>query len=98
MSRRVRKVEPGIWRMDDARYQVGYYDPYGRRRYKHLHRLDDARNFKAKIRDDRRRGDYVDPKRSRQRFEEFAAKWLQTKIDKKPKTYASYESALRVHV
>jgi integrase len=98
MSRRVRKIEPGIWRMDDARYQVGYYDPYGRRRYKHLHRLDDARNFKAKIRDDRRRGDYVDPQRSRQSFGEFATKWLQTKIDKKPKTYASYESALRVHV
>jgi integrase len=98
MSRRVRQIEPGIWRMDDGRYQIGYYDPYGRRHYKHLRRLDDARNFKAKVRDDRRRGDYVDPKRSRERFGDFAARWLKTKVGKKPKTYASYESALRIHV
>jgi integrase len=98
MSKRVRKIEPGIWKMDDGHYQVDYYDPYGKRRYKHVDRLHDARNFKAKMREDSRRGDYIDPKRSRQRFGEFSAKWLETKVDKKPKTYASYESPLRIHV
>jgi integrase len=98
MGKRVRRIEPGIWKMVDGNYQVDYYDPYGRRRYKHLDRLHDARNFKAKVRDDRRRGEYIDPRRSRERLRVFAEKWLQTKVDKRPKTFASYESSLRVHV
>lgn len=98
MGKRVKRMEPSIWKMDDGKYQVDYYDPYGRRRYKHLDRLHDARNFKAKVRDERRRGEYVDPRRSRERFQVFGEKWLQTKVDKKPKTFASYESSLRVHV
>lgn len=50
------------------------------------------------LHDDRRRGEYIDPRRSRELFKIFAEKWLQTKVDKKPKTFASYESSLRVHV
>jgi site-specific recombinase XerD len=50
------------------------------------------------VRDERRRGEYVDPRRSRERFQIIAEKWLETKVDKKPKTFASYESSLRVHV
>ena len=98
MGKRVKRIEPSIWKMDDGKYQVDYYDPYGRRRYRHLDRLHDARNFKAKVRDERRRGEYIDPRRSRERFQIIAEKWLETKVDKKPKTFASYESSLRVHV
>jgi hypothetical protein len=62
------------------------------------HSLMDARDFKAEVRREVRTGSYVDPNKSKERFGEFAAKWLQTKVDKKAKTYASYESSLCVHV
>jgi hypothetical protein len=42
MGKRVKRIEPSIWKIDDGKYQVDYYDPYGRRRYRHLDRLHDA--------------------------------------------------------
>jgi site-specific recombinase XerD len=38
---------------------------------------------------------YRDPRKSKERFDEFALRWLATKVDKAPKTVADYKTQLR---
>jgi len=95
MPRR-RKVERGIYRLEGyGTYEVVYQDPENRQRQKNFKRLIDARAFKAKMRRDVEEGSYRDPNRTKERFGEFALRWLATKVDKAPKTYAEYKSLLR---
>lgn len=44
------------------------------------------------------RGDWVDPRRSRQTFGALVPGWLETRADRKPTTLAAYESLLRTQV
>ena len=95
-SRRRKRIEPGIYRIERyGTYEVIYEDAEGQQRQKNFKRLADARDFKARIRTELRDGTYRDPSRSKERVRDLALRWLATKVDKAPKTYADYRTQLR---
>jgi integrase len=98
VSARVKRIEPGLWKMHDGRYQVSYRDTAGKRRAKHFDRLLEARNFKASVRVDKQRGTFVDPRDGKRKFSEWAETYMEQKIRLRPRTQEKYESMLRVHL
>jgi integrase len=98
VSARVKRIEPGLWKMQDGRYQVDYRDPAGKLRAKHFDRLLEARNFKAAVRVDKQRGNYVDPRDAKRKFSEWAERYMEQKLRLRPRTRDKYESILRVHL
>lgn len=98
MSTRVKRIEPCLWKMQDGRYRVDYRDPAGKLKAKHFDRLIDARNFKASVRVDKQRGNYVDPKNAKRKLSDWAEKYMDQKLRLRPRTRDKYESILRVHV
>ena len=79
-------------------FDVRYRDPNGRPRKRTFRRADDARAFAKTIEADVLRGDYVQPALARSRFDRWAAEWLASTTDLRPKTQVGYESMLRVNV
>jgi integrase len=79
VSTRVKKIEPGIYRLEDGRYQVLYRDKLGKQRAEHCDRLDQARDFKAAARVDKKRGQFIDPRAARVPFNEWARTWFKSR-------------------
>ena len=91
----------GIYYRDLAdgtrRYEITYRDSDGRQRWKTISGgLKDAEATLEDIRHRRRRGERVSPTRAT--FAEVAQAWLASQTQLRPRTVASYESLLRVHV
>jgi integrase len=85
----VRKARSGKgW---DARFR----DPLGIERSRTFRIKREAEQFLARQSADMQRGEFLDPRLGRTRFEEWAEEWLRTTVHLKPKTQASYESILR---
>lgn len=82
----------------DRRYRVRYRDPSGSTREKWFQRKVDADRFAATTEADIVRGQWLDPALSRMTLDTWATEWLTGKSHRKPKTFAGYESLLRVHV
>ncbi|MBA2643147.1 MAG: site-specific integrase [Actinobacteria bacterium] len=79
------------------RYEITYRDSDGRQRWKTVSGgLKDAQTALEDIHGRRRRGERVSPTRAT--FAEVAEAWLATQTQLRPRTRASYESLLRVHV
>ena len=73
---RKKTSEPGVFKRGN-RYQVYYRDPDGRQRSKSLPTLAAARDFKASVRADIRRGEYrADELAPGVTFAEHAASWI----------------------
>lgn len=79
-------------------FDVRYRDPSGRPRKRTFRRADDARAFAKTIEADVVRGDYVQAALARSRFDKWAAEWMESTADLRPKTRVGYESMLRVNV
>ncbi len=75
----------------DARFR----DPLGVERSRTFRTKREAEQFLARQSADMQRGQFLDPRLARTRFEEWAEEWLRTTVHLKPKTQASYESILR---
>ncbi len=77
---------------------VRYRDPNGRSRRRTYPRAADARAFAKTVEADVVRGEYLQPDLARSKFDRWAAAWLRTTADLRPKTQVGYESMLRVNV
>lgn len=85
----VRKTRSG--RGWDARYR----DPVGAERSRTFSTKREAEQFLARQSADMQRGEFLDPRLARTRFEDWAEEWRRTTVHLKPKTQVSYESILR---
>jgi integrase len=81
-----------------AEYRARYRGPDGVERSKIFKRKIDADTFLTSTEGAKLRGDWVDPRRSKLAFEEWADRWLATMVHLKPKTRAGYDSLLRTHI
>lgn len=79
-------------------YIASYRDPLGKQRSKSFRTKTEAKAFLNSIESAKQRGDWTDPRRSKVKFGEFAARWLGTTVHLKPSTRTSYELLLRIHV
>ena len=83
---------------DGVRWDVRYRDEARRQRKRSFERKVDAQRFASSVETDLVRGEWIDPKRGRELFGEWADKWLETIVDRKPKTKESYESIVHKHL
>lgn len=81
-----------------GKQQVRWRDPSGQERSKTFNRTADARVFKAQVEHEVNSGLYIDRNRGRVRFGEFAATWLDSKVDIRRSSWVRDESYLRNHV
>ena len=84
------------WSKD--RWQARYFDPSGRERARSFRREADARRFLQTVEHEKRTGDWVDPDLSKTRFEEYARRWLETKVNVRPRTMINIEGRLQNHI
>jgi len=77
---------------------VRYIDLTGRERSKTFRRRFDADKFLIQIEAQKYQGTWVNPDQSATRLEDWAQHWMATRVNLKPKTVASYQSLLGVHV
>jgi integrase len=87
-----------IKKLPNGRWEASYRDPTGRERVKHHRTRADADRWLAGIKSQLNTGDFIDPRRGRRQFADWADDWLSTTAHVRPKTRAHYESILRIHV
>lgn len=87
-----------IKKLANGRWEASYRDPSGRERVKHHRTRTEADRWLTSVKEHLHRGDYVDPRLGRRLFEDWATSWLAGTSHVRAKTYAHYESVLRVHV
>ena len=80
------------------RYVVRYRTPDRKHRKRRFRRRGEAERFMNAVENSKAEGLFVDPKAGRQTFGDFAAKWLATKVDVRPRTLVNLEGRLRNHV
>lgn len=93
-----KKIETGIYRTRFGTYEAFDRDPSGKRISKSFKRLAAARDWRAQVRESRNRGTYVDYRRGRTPFKEYALDWLETKAHRSPKTYTDYLGNIENHL
>jgi integrase len=87
-----------IAKRDDGRWRARYRDDADKEHSRHFKRKIDAQHWLDEVTTAVTTGMYVDPRRSRIMFGDWAQRWLATKVDLKPSTRARYEGLLRVNV
>ena len=87
-----------IAKRPDGRWRARYRDSAGREHSRHFKRKVDAQRWLDEVTTAVTTGMYVDPGRSRITVGEWSRRWLETKVDLKPSTWARYEGLLRVNV
>jgi integrase len=80
------------------RWRARYRAPDGRERSKTFERRVDAERYVANIEADKTRGEWTDPRLGRERFTEYAARWLDTKADVGDRSFANIEGRIRNHL
>ncbi len=79
-------------------WEARYRDPHGEERSRTFNTKRDAQQFVARAEADLQRGDWLDPRVGRIRFEEWAQEWLATAVHLKPRTRYDYERLLEREV
>src|SRR4051794_18400181 len=92
MARAMADLQRRITKSGEVRWDVRYRDQARGQRKRSFERKVDAQRFARAVETDLLRGDWIDPRRSREGFQDWAAKWLETLGSRKPKTRESYES------
>lgn len=87
-----------IKKLPNGRWEASYRDPRRKERVRIFRTRAEADRWLSIVKTDVARGEYVDPRLARSRFDDWAAEWMATTAHLKPKTRAGYESDLRVHV
>ena len=88
-----------VERRESGRWRARYRAPDGRERSKTFDRKVDAQRFLAAVETEKSRGEWIDPRLGRTRFDDFAGRWMGAVAPTlKPTTVASYESLLRSRV
>lgn len=73
-------------------WEARYRDPHGKERSRSFRTKRDAQQFLARAESDVQRGEWLDPRLNRSRFDEWAQEWLSTTVHLAPKTRQGYES------
>src|SRR4051812_5184999 len=97
--RRVR-VERGIYRRRDGKFEIGYRDSAGKQRWKTIANggITAARAELNGVLGDKGKGKIVQPN-PRLRFGEAADRWLAEQVtDLRPNTQASYRNSIETHL
>jgi integrase len=79
-------------------WRARYYGPDGRERSKSFKRKSDAERWLSQQRSFISQGDWTDPSRGRIAYGEYAAAWLDSRTDLKPKTRHQYQSLMNLHI
>ena len=80
------------------RYEISFTDSDGRRRWKTIDGgLREAEAAREELRRKRRRGERIAPSRV-PTFREFAATWLDSQSQLRPRTIEKYDGAIRLHL
>lgn len=79
-------------------WEARYRDPHGEERSRTFRTKRDAQQFVARAESDLQRGEWLDPRVGRIRFEEWAREWLATSVHLKPRTRYGYERLLEGEV
>ena len=87
-----------VKKLANGRWEASYRDPQRKERVRTFGTRRDADRWLSSVKSDVDRGEYVDPRLARSRFDDWAKEWLATTAHLKPKTRAGYETDLRVHV
>ena len=87
-----------ITKMPNGRWRARYRDPNGRSRSKTFARKADAQDFLDDSSTDQRRGEWIDPRQRRLRFDEWADRWWSTTVRLQPATRRGYWMKLERHV
>jgi integrase len=91
-------VRKRVTKSGEVRWDVRYRDQGRGQRKRTFERKLDAERYARAVETDLLRGDWIDPRRSKEPFEEWAAKWMATLGSRKPKTRESYESIVHRHL
>ena len=92
-------IVPRTRKRDGKRvYDVLLRDPNGKEYSRTFPTKREAVAFEASERTDRRRGTWTDPRYSNLTVADVASRWLAANPAKRPNTYATDESAVRVHL
>ena len=91
-GKRVKKAGRG------TKWKARYTDPAGRDRRKTFGRKVDAEKFLERIGTQMQTGEWVDPKGSKSRFDDWADVWWQTTVKLAPSTRRGYEKMLRLYL
>lgn len=87
-----------VRKLPNGRWEASYRDPRRKERIRTFRTRGDADRWLSSVKTDVARGEYVDPRLARSRFDDWADEWLATTAHLKPKTRAGYATDLRVHV
>ena len=87
-----------VKKLPTGRWEASYRDPQRRERVRYFRTRSEADRWLSTVKTDVARGEYVDPRLARSRFDDWASEWMATTAHLRPKTRAGYESDLRVHV
>jgi integrase len=92
MMAHIQKRSKNAWR-------VRYREPDGRERYSETFaRRIDADRFRTYIEADLTRGEWTDPRFGRERFADYAPRWLNTKADVGDRAFTNIEGRVRNHL
>lgn len=98
MGNREKTRYPGIYKTRWGTYEVIYRDPSGRQRTSTFKRLPEAQAFQAETTNSIRKGNFIDPGRSKTTFGEWAEKYLEQKLNIGRRTKDRYEESLKNHL
>jgi integrase len=82
----------------DTKWKARYTDPSGRDRSRTFDRKIDAEKFLERIGTDMQKGEWIDPKANKSRFEDWVEIWWKTTIKLAPSTRRGYDKILRLHL
>src|SRR4051794_24547968 len=82
----------------DTKWKARYTDPSGRDRSRTFDRKLDAEKFLERIGTDMQKGEWIDPKASKSRFEDWVEIWWKTTVKLAPSTRRGYDKVLRLHL
>jgi Phage integrase central domain len=94
----VADIQKRVTSAGEVRWDVRYRDDTRRQRKRSFDRKLDAQRFARSVETDLLRGDWIDPRRAHEPFEQWAASWMATLGNRKPKTRENYESIVSRHL
>lgn len=81
-----------------TKWKARYSDPGGKDRRRTFDRKIDAEKFLERIGTEMQTGDWIDPKASKTRFDDWAEVWWKTTVKLAPSTRRGYERMLRLYL
>jgi integrase len=99
MARKRTSTFGNVRRLPSGRYQASYWHEAERHIADHTFTFKaDADAWIASVQTDIGRGQWLDPRGGRERFDAYAARWMKDRHDLRPRTREVYESQLNRHL